>query len=67
MKVVLYGKAFGKAMLVVSAALFLSGIVGLLGDSEKVAMIAIAVLVVGLVIGISCIIVVQKKYNNGIF
>lgn len=62
-----YGKAFGKAMLVVSAALFLSGIVGLLGDSEKVAMIAIAVLVVGLVIGMSCIIVVQKKYNNGIF
>ena len=62
-----YGKAFGKAMLVVSVALFLSGIVGLLGDSEKVAMIAIAVLVVGLVIGISCIIVVQKKYNNGIF
>ena len=62
-----YGKAFGKAMLVVSAALFLSGIIGLFGDSETVAMTAVAVLFAGLLIGIACIIAVQKKYNNGIF
>ena len=62
-----YGKAFGKAMLVVSSALLLSGIVGLIDNSEKVAMIAVAVLIIGLIIGIACIIAVQKKYNNGVF
>ena len=62
-----YGKAFGKAMLVVSSALLLSGIVGLIDNSETVAMIAVAVLFIGLIIGIACIITVQKKYNNGVF
>ena len=64
---VAYGKAFGKAMLMVSAALLLSGIIGLLGNSEKVAMAAVAVLFIGLIVGLACIIAVQKKYNGGIF
>ena len=64
---VAYGKAFGKAMLIVSFALFLSGIISLFGDSETIAMIAIAVLFVGLIIGIALIVAVQKKYNNGVF
>ena len=62
-----YGKAFGKAMLVVSASLLLSGIIGLFGDTEIIATIALAVLFVGLFIGIAWIIAVQKKYNNGLF
>ena len=62
-----YGKAFGKAMLVISAAMLISGIINLFGDSETVAMISVAVLFLGLIIGIACIIAVQKKYNNGIF
>ena len=62
-----YGKAFGKAMLVVSASLLLSGIIGLLGASEVMAMIAVAVLFAGLFVGIACIVAVQKKYNKGIF
>lgn len=62
-----YGNAFGKAMFVVSMAMLLSGIIGLLGDSETVARIAVSVLLVGLVIGIVGMIVVQKKYNKGIF
>ena len=62
-----YGKAFGKAMFVVSASLFLSGIIGLFGNTEIMATIALAVLFVGLFIGIAWIIAVQKKYNNGIF
>ena len=62
-----YGKAFGKAMLVVSISLLLSGIIGLFGASEVMAMIAVAVLFVGLFVGIAGIIAVQKKYNNGIF
>lgn len=62
-----YGKAFGKAMLVLAMTLFLSGVVGLLGDSDTVAAIAVGVLVVGLFIGMACIIAVQKKYNSGVF
>lgn len=62
-----YGKAFGKAMLVVAAALLLSGIVGLLGGSDTIAMIAVILLFIGLTIGIGCIIAVQKKYNGGLF
>ena len=62
-----YGKAFGKAMFIVSMALLLSGIISLFGDSEVVAMIAVAVLFIGLFIGIAGIIAVQKKYNQGVF
>ena len=62
-----YGKAFGKAMLVVSMSLLLSGIIGLFGASEVIAMIAVAVLFVGLFIGIAWLIAVQMKYNKGIF
>ena len=62
-----YGKAFGKAMFVVSMALLLSGIIGLFGASEVIAMIAVAVLFIGLFIGIAWIVAVQKKYNKGIF
>ena len=54
-----YGKSFGKAMLVVSTALLLSGIISLFGDSEAIAMIAVAVLFIGLFIGIAWIIAVQ--------
>lgn len=62
-----YGKAFGKGMLIVSMALLISGITGLLGTSEMMAMIAVAVLLIGLIIGIAWIIAVQKKYNKGVF
>lgn len=62
-----YGKAFGKAMFVLSGALFLSGIVSLLGETDGIALIAVAVLMVGMSVGFVCIFAVQKKYNNGIF
>ncbi len=62
-----YGKSFGKAMFVISTTLLLSGIVSLLGDSEKITLIAVTVLIFGLIIGFICIFLVQKKYNNGIF
>ena len=64
---VAYGKAFGKGMFVVSAALLLSGIIGLFDDTEIMATIALTVLFVGLFIGIAWIVAVQKKYNKGIF
>ena len=43
-----YGRAFGKAMFVIAAAMVLSGLVGL-------------------AVGIGCIIAVQHRYNKGIF
>ena len=62
-----YGKAFGKAMFVITAALLLSGIIALFDSSDTIAIIAVGVLFIGLIIGICTIIAVQKKYNKGIF
>jgi hypothetical protein len=62
-----YGRAFGRAMLVVSASLLLSGIIGLFGFSDRMATIAVATLFIGLFIGIAMIIAVQIKYNRGLF
>lgn len=62
-----YGKAFGKAMFAMSAALLLSGIISLFGASDRIAMIAVAILFVGLFIGISWMVGVQIKYNKGVF
>ena len=59
-----YGKAFGKAMFVIAAALLLSGIIGLF---DGFIILADAVLIIGLVIGIGCIVAVQRKYNKGVF
>jgi len=59
-----YGKAFGKAMFVITAAILLSGIIGLL---DKFALFAVAVLIIGLIIALACIAAGQKKVNNGIF
>ena len=59
-----YGKAFGKAMLVIAAGMLLSGIIGLF---ENLLILAVAILIIGLVIGFGCIVAVQKKYNKGVF
>ncbi len=45
----------------------LSGMIRLLGNSDMVAVIAVAVLIIGIVIGIGLIVAVQMKYNKGIF
>ena len=59
-----YGKAFGKALLVVAASPLVSGVIGLLGTQNSA---AVAVLIVGLVIGFTALARVQKKWNGGIF
>ena len=48
-----YGKAFGKAMLIIAMTMLSSGIISLFGDSEKIAMISVSVLFIGLAIGIA--------------
>ena len=59
-----YGKAFGKAMLFIATVMLLSGIIGLF---KNLLMLAVAILIIGLVVGIGCIVAVQIKYNNGLF
>ena len=59
-----YGKAFGKAMLVIATVMLLSGLMGLF---ENFGLLAVVILIIGLVIGIGCIVAVQKKYNEGVF
>ena len=60
-----YGKAFGKAMSVIAAAMALSGAISLFGESGMWA--AVAVLTFGLIAGMIAIVRVQKKYNGGMF
>ena len=62
-----YGKAFGKGLGVITAGMYLSGIVGLFGDTTVIAMASVVVLFVGLFAGLYCIYRVQKRYNSGIF
>ena len=62
-----YGKAFGKAMLVIAAGMLASGIINVCGSSEVFMIVAVVVLVVGIVTGLACIVAVQMKYNKGIF
>ena len=59
-----YGKAFGKAMLVIATVMLLSGLMGLF---ENFGLLAVVILIIGLVIGIGCIVAVQRKYNKGVF
>ena len=59
-----YGKAFGKAILLIATVMLLSGIIGLF---EKLLILAVAILIIGFVLGIGCIVAVQKKYNKGVF
>lgn len=39
----------------------------MLGLFENLLILAVAILMIGLVIGIVCIVAVQRKYNNGLF
>ncbi|MBE6143840.1 MAG: DUF3784 domain-containing protein [Erysipelotrichaceae bacterium] len=59
-----YGKAFGKVMFLIAIAMLLSGIIGLF---ENLLILAVAILIIGLLIGLGCIVAVQKKYNKGVF
>ena len=62
-----YGREFGKSLGVITAGIFLSGIVGLFGDNTAIALLAVAVLFAGIFAGLFCIYKVQKKYNSGVF
>ena len=58
-----YGKAMGKALIILSLPLIASGIIAFFTES----VIPTIVLIVGMVIGFIPIIKAQNKYNGGIF
>lgn len=65
-----YGKAFGKALLAVALAPFVSGVIGLFANpnvSNLFVITAVLVLIFGLILGFCCILAVQRKYNNVLF
>ena len=62
-----YGKAMGKALAVMAAGIFLSGITALFGDSDAIALTATVILFAAIIAGFVCIYTVQKKYNGGMF
>ena len=62
-----YTKAFGKALSPISIGSFLSGVVSLFGESDTIAMVAVGSLMAGIAVGIVLIVIVQKKYNGGMF
>ena len=62
-----YGRAFGKAMLVIAVGMLLSGIVSLFGETKAVVLLSLSLLFIGLTVGITFIVIVQRKYNKGVF
>ena len=60
-----YGRAFGKALAVIAAAMLLSGGAAMAG--EAAAWLSMGILGAGMLIGITAIVIVQKKYNGGMF
>ena len=65
-KVEEYGKAFSKPLYGICASLALSGVIDLVGG-ETAGRIAVWVLFAGLAASIVAIIVVQRRYNGGMF
>lgn len=63
----LYCRKIGQALLVLAAVLTVSGIVGLLGETDAVVFAALGVLVVGMIAGMGLLFHVQKKFGGGLF
>ena len=62
-----YGKAFGKALALFPAGMTASGVLALFGENELFSRLSLIALFIGMLGGIIGIVIVQKKYNNGIF
>ena len=62
-----YCKKFSNTLWFLTAILTVSGGVGLLGETDTVALCAVGVLVVGMIIGVCQLFRVQKKYGGGVF
>ena len=61
-----YGKAFSKPLYGICASLALSGVIDLVGG-ETAGPASVWVLFAGLAVSIVAIVVVQRRYNGGLF
>ena len=62
-----YGKAFGKALSFIALAPFASGVIGSFAHAKPLKVTAVLALFFGFVVGLCCILAVQRKYNKGLF
>ena len=58
-----YGKAMGKALIVFSIPMLISGVMALFTES----VLPVIILIVGMIVGFIPIIKTQQKYNGGMF
>jgi len=63
----IYCKKIGQSLFIMAAAMLVSGIISLFSASETVILIALGVLIAGVLIGMTRMFHVQKKYGGGIF
>ena len=62
-----YCKKFRNALWFMTAVLTVSGSIGLLGETDTVALCAVGTLVAGMMIGVCQLFRVQKTYGGGVF
>ncbi|MBR0143614.1 MAG: hypothetical protein IJM21_05505 [Clostridia bacterium] len=62
-----YGREFAKGLFLLAAALFLSGLINLIGEKGPVILVSLMILAAGIVASLIWIARVQKKYNGGFF
>ena len=58
----LYCKKLSHALYFLAFAITFSGIIGLLGETDTIALVSVGILVVGAIVGIIFLFSVQKKY-----
>ena len=63
----IYCKRISQALWIMATVLVLSGVIGLLGEKDSIALVAVSVLIVGIICGLSRLFYVQKKYGGGVF
>ena len=63
----LYCKKISQALWIMATVLVVSGVIGLLGETDFIALAAVGVLIVGIICGLSRLFYVQKKYGGGVF
>ena len=62
-----YCRKFSQSLWMLAAVLGASGIVGLFGETDVIAVSAVVVLLVGVICGLCRLFYVQKKYGGGVF
>ena len=63
----LYCKKLSQALWILVAGLLASGIIGLFGETDTIALCAVGLLVASSIAGICRLFYVQKKYGGGVF